>query len=724
MIVAIPGFLLGIVGIVMGTVTGLESALIVSGFVFAVSSFVILVAAPSVPVQTVATAATIYFGFYLCAGAAIAIAHSNQQLDLFIYLIWLFPLLVFNQLVNAPAAGRLLGNGLRGIPVVLLVALLPRLLTAFHLAELFLVAAFVLSYLAYGVMLSTVARYREDYIVERERTESIKMEAEVLESISDCFISLDADLRLVYLNDAACAEFGVDRGIALARTVRDVAPGFFSHAMLTGLQSASGNASAGMFEAQNERRNSWYEMRCFPRPDGMSVYFRNITDRKVADAKIERLAFYDVLTDLPNRRLLRERLERALATAARNGTMGALLYIDLDDFKTLNDTLGHDIGDRFLQQVAARLVGCVRAVDTVARLGGDEFVVMLVGLSPSPRAAGNEAKLVSDLILEGFERPYQIGDFEHASTTAIGVTLFADDGDTSDDLLKRADLAMYRAKAQGRNSVCFFDPAMETLVTERALLRADLRRALPNEEFELHYQPVVEADGRIVGSEALLRWRTPLRGLVPPGEFIPAAEEAGLIVDIGRWVLETACAQLDTWSRRRETASLTVAVNVSLRQFVDANFVALVRDVLHSSQANPQLLKLEITESSVMQNVDETIRKMSALKESRVGFALDDFGTGYSSLAHLKRLPLDQLKIDKSFIDDVTSNVKDASIVRTIITLGRSLNLDVVAEGVESEGQRAFLEREGCPLFQGYLFSRALPLSEFDALLSTAALTA
>jgi diguanylate cyclase (GGDEF)-like protein/PAS domain S-box-containing protein len=451
------------------------------------------------------------------------------------------------------------------------------------------------------------------------------------------------------------------------------------------------------------------------RPRSVLTINTDITKRKAAEAKMERLAFYDTLTELPNRQLLRERLDRALTVAARETATGAVLFIDLDDFKSLNDTMGHHIGDLLLQQVAIRLTSCTRKTDTVARLGGDEFVVLLEGLSPDAKTAGATAKLVADKILGAFLQPFELRGHESESTASIGITLFTGLSATADDLLKQADLAMYRAKATGRNALSFFDPEMQTYVTSRAALRADLRRAVQNNELELFYQPQVNRDGRVISAEALLRWRHPQRGMVPPNEFIPLAEEAGLIVELGRWVLDTACSQLSEWAKNPAMGHLSIAVNVSLRQLLDLHFVDLVLGVLQKSEANPCKLKLEITESSMLEKLEDTIAKMEALKAFGIEFSVDDFGTGYSSLAHLKRLPLDQLKVDRAFVKDLLTNDKDASIARTIITLGQNLNLTVIAEGVETEAQREFLERAGCSVYQGFLFSPALTASKFEA---------
>ena len=440
----------------------------------------------------------------------------------------------------------------------------------------------------------------------------------------------------------------------------------------------------------------------------------DITERKMAEDEIRHLAFYDPLTGLPNRRLLGDRLEQALATHSRHRHEGALLFIDLDNFKTLNDTRGHDKGDLLLKQVAQRLVTCVRKGDTVARLGGDEFVVILEDLSENAQEAITQTKTVGEKILAVLNHTYELEHFTYHCTASVGVTLFADHQEAGEELLQRADLAMYQAKASGRNALRFFDPDMQAVVTKRVGLESGLRKAVTGDQFLLHYQPQVDTGGHVIGAEALLRWQHPQRGLVLPGEFIPVIEETGLILPIGRWVLESACQSLVAWASRPEMKHLSVAVNVSARQFHQPDFVALVLAVLESTGANPQRLKLELTESLLIDDVEDVIAKMAALKDKGVGFSLDDFGTGYSSLSYLKRLPLDQLKIDQSFVRDIQIDPNDAAIAKTIIALAQSLGLGVLAEGVETEVQRRFLDSAGCPVFQGYLFSRPLPLSAFE----------
>jgi diguanylate cyclase (GGDEF)-like protein/PAS domain S-box-containing protein len=443
--------------------------------------------------------------------------------------------------------------------------------------------------------------------------------------------------------------------------------------------------------------------------------FFDISERKQAEEQIHRLAYYDSLTKLPNRRLLQDRLGQTMTGSARNGSHGAVLFLDLDNFKNLNDTLGHDKGDMLLEQVARRLVGCVREGDTVARLGGDEFVIVLKDLSVKQEDAASEAEAVGEKIRVALNHPYPIADQDYRSTPSIGITLFCGHDNSADEILKHADLAMYQAKSAGRNVLRFFDPEMQIAVATRAALEAGLRTAIAEEQLLLYYQAQVDGLGRLTGAETLVRWNHPQRGLVSPAEFIPLAEETGLILPLGHWVLETACAQLAAWADRQDMAHLVLAVNVSARQFHHRDFVDQVLSVLERTGATPQKLKLELTESLLVDDVEETIAKMNALKARGVGFSLDDFGTGYSSLAYLKRLPLDQLKIDRSFVMDIEWDENDASICAATISLAHNLGLKVVAEGVETEAQRYFLNTvHRCDFNQGYLFGKPLPLHEFE----------
>ena len=443
---------------------------------------------------------------------------------------------------------------------------------------------------------------------------------------------------------------------------------------------------------------------------------QDITERKQSDSHIQALAFSDPLTGLPNRRLLLDRLEQAMAAASRHAYQGALLFIDLDDFKTLNDTLGHDKGDLLLKQITNRLTGCVREGDTVARLGGDEFVVLLENLISTLSEAAAQAQAVAAKILSALGKPYELEGHGHHSTASIGVTLFGgSQRENIEEPLKRGELAMYEAKAAGRNSVRFFEPKMQTALAGRAGLEVDLREALTKGQFILYYQAQGGDENRLSGVEALVRWQHPLRGLVSPLEFIPIAEASGLILPLGRWVLETACKQLATWALRPERSHLTMAVNVSARQIRQCDFVEEVLAVLEATGAKPERLKLELTESMLLDNVTDTIAKMKALKAQGVCFSLDDFGTGYSSLSFLKRLPLDQLKIDMSFVKDILTDPNDAAIANMVVALAESMGLAVIAEGVETESQKDFLAKLGCHNYQGYLFNKPVPIDEFEA---------
>jgi diguanylate cyclase (GGDEF)-like protein/PAS domain S-box-containing protein len=453
--------------------------------------------------------------------------------------------------------------------------------------------------------------------------------------------------------------------------------------------------------------------------NGLTTHFiashTNLTERKLAEEEIRNLAFYDHLTGLPNRRLLLDRLNHALASGLRSSQDGALLFIDLDNFKTLNDTLGHDIGDLLLQQVALRLKTCVRETDTVARIGGDEFVVMLEYLNEQSIAAAEQTEAIGEKILVALNQPYQLATHTFHSSVSIGIALFSNDGKSQEEPLKQADIAMYQAKKAGRNKLRFFDQHMQDSINARAKLESELRQALENQQFHLHYQIQVNSTQHALGAEALIRWIHPEYGTVLPAQFMPIAEETSLILQIGLWVLETACAQLKKWQDDPETRYLMLAVNVSAKQFRQADFAARVLAAIQRHDINPMLLKLELTEGMLLDNIENTIATMNALKEIGIQFSLDDFGTGYSLLQHLKHLPLDQLKIDQSFMRDLVTDKSDQAIVRTIIAMAHSLNLDVIAEGVETDEQRQFLMDNGCSYYQGFLFGKPRPIAQFEA---------
>ena len=446
----------------------------------------------------------------------------------------------------------------------------------------------------------------------------------------------------------------------------------------------------------------------------LQAVVRDITERKQAEDKVEQLAFYDPLTGLPNRRLLLDRLQQNLRASARHPNHDAVLFIDLDNFKVLNDTRGHSIGDLLLIEVANRLLTCVRSEDSVARLGGDEFVILLSKLSENPIQAANQADITCEKILSEISQPYFLSGSEYHTSASIGICMFRDQEATIDELLQRADTAMYQAKSYGRNTLRFYDPVMQAELQARTLLDNDLRHALAENQFKLYYQMQVNDKGQILGAEVLLRWQHPHRGLVAPLEFIPLAEENGLIIPIGQWVLETACAQLKAWEARPVTNKLRLAVNVSARQFHQTNFVEQVSTALHICDCDPKLLSLELTESLVMDNIVDTVIKMEALRKLGVSFSIDDFGTGYSSLSYLTQLPLDQLKIDQSFVRNIAVKHNDGVIIQTIIGMAHSLGIEVIAEGVETKQQYTFLKQHDCLHYQGYFFSRPLPIDEFE----------
>jgi diguanylate cyclase (GGDEF)-like protein/PAS domain S-box-containing protein len=563
-------------------------------------------------------------------------------------------------------------------------------------------------------------------VTERKRAEKQqdRMARMLDKSLNEIYLFDQETLRFTYANAGALANLGYDLATLQAMVTVDIKPGFTEATFRHHVQPLiDGSTELLAYETVHQRADGTrYDVEVYlqrdttdDRPLFMALIL-DITDRKIAEAQVQRLAFSDHLTGLPNRRMLLDQLDKAMAGCVRHRRRGGLLFVDLDDFKTLNDTLGHDRGDLLLQQVAKRLRSCVRESDTVARLGGDEFVVMLEDLHVADLEAGAEAQAAAEKILAVLNQPYQLGDRKYHGTPSIGITLFGARPESLEEPLKRADMAMYQAKAAGRNTLCFFDPEMQSTLTARAGLEADMRDALANGEFALHYQPQVGGQNLMMGSEALLRWTHPARGNVSPADFIPLAEQSGLIVPLGLWVLETACVQLRQWAGLPHTARLTVSVNVSPRQFKQADFVPQVMAILQRTGADPFLLKLELTENLLVSNVEDVIVKMNALKDLGVGFSLDDFGTGYSSLAYLKKLPLDQLKIDQGFVKDLLTDPDDAAIACTVIALAASLGVAVIAEGVETEDQRRFLAANGCESYQGYLFSRPLPAAAFEAL--------
>jgi len=476
----------------------------------------------------------------------------------------------------------------------------------------------------------------------------------------------------------------------------------------------------GFYSATFSEAEGWLEITCAPFQDphgsisGGIAIVHDVSKRKQAESEVQNLAYYDPLTHLPNRRLLQDRLEHAASLIARNKNKGALLFLDLDNFKNLNDSLGHDIGDILLQQVAERLVSCVRDSDTVARLSGDEFVIIIEDLSADKDEVITHIQKVGDKILASLNNPYRLANYTYHCTASIGVTIIRADHASNDDLLKQADIAMYQSKKMGKNTISLFEESMQEEITTRVGMESDLRNALKEKQFSLSYQPQVSHENKVVGTEVLLRWLHPQHGLISPLDFIPLAEETGLIVPIGQWVIETACEQLKQWQDIALFKDLQIAVNVSAKQFHQADFVANVMQAVNQYQIKPDNLKLELTESLVLNDIEDTIKKMFALREIGIRFSMDDFGTGHSSLSSIKKLPLDQLKIDQSFVRDIAVDADDAVIVQTIIAMATNLGMEIIAEGVETELQREFLEQHGCYFYQGYLYSKPLPLDEFE----------
>jgi diguanylate cyclase (GGDEF)-like protein/PAS domain S-box-containing protein len=570
-----------------------------------------------------------------------------------------------------------------------------------------------------GAMIDVTEQKRTE--AERLRNEErIRLQASLLDNAHDAISVADIHDRVIYWNRGAERLFGWNTQEALGKT----------KAELTAMSDADFNQARQSVLEHDE----WIGEIIKRRKDGGTVVVAShltlarddngqpqavlaietdITERKEAEQRILNLAFFDPLTHLPNRRLLLDRLSHALAACVRTGRCGALFFLDLDNFKNLNDTLGHDKGDELLAEVAHRLQEQVpRASDTVARHGGDEFVIVLEELSANEQEAAAQAERVAEKILHVFESPFQLGANQVYSSTSVGIVLFDKRILQVDEVLKRGDLAMYQAKGAGRNIARFFDQRMQTMIDARVRMESNLRDSLQRGEFRLLYQRQANDAGRTIGAEVLLRWMHP-DGPISPVAFVPLAEETGLILRLGHWVLETACRQLAVWATDPAKAQLTLAVNVSPRQFRQTTFVDEVLELVDRTGADPHRLKLELTESLLVDNVEQTIEHMNALKVSGISFALDDFGTGYSSLAYIKRLPLDQLKIDQSFVRDVLTDPNDAAIARTILGLGQTLGLDVIAEGVETQSQRDFLAAHGCRSYQGFFFGTPVMAEQF-----------
>ncbi|CAG7856667.1 putative signaling protein [biofilm metagenome] len=533
------------------------------------------------------------------------------------------------------------------------------------------------------------------------------------------------NFEILRVNQAFTLLTGYRAQEIIGKTPELLSSGRHSNAFFQGILSSLKETGIWQGEIWNRRKSGlidaeWVTISSVTRSDGKTTHyvvaFSDITENEDAVAEIHRLAYYDPLTHLPNRRLLQDKLEQELMATSRNGLHGAILFLDLDYFKALNDTRGHSAGDQLLIEVARRLCTENRSGDIVGRLGGDEFVVIANNLATDAQEAALIAQNIAEKLLVALALPYVFDDFDFNCSTSIGIRLFSDQ-ENADELLRHADMAMYQAKAVGRNTLCFFDPEMESVIANRVGMEKDLRRALDDYQFILCYQPFVSAE-QILGAEVLVCWQHPERGLILPQEFIQLAEATDLILPIGQWVLETACLQLKHWQNDPNTQHLQLAVNVSVRQFRLPNFVEIVGNVLDMNGINPNLLKLELTETMLLDNVNDTINKMHNLKKIGIRLALDDFGTGYSSLSYLTQLPLDELKIDQSFVSNINTKPENASIVQAIIGMAHNLGIHVIAEGVETEAQRAFLEQHGCHTYQGYLYSRPLTIDKFEKLLS------
>jgi len=531
----------------------------------------------------------------------------------------------------------------------------------------------------------------------------------------------DHDGRYLYMNKGWSTAFGmqsaqwIGRADGPARQDMRAVPGASD---LDVLASGATAESIDQYHQPDGAVSYWKNTRFpFAGASGQRLlgeFSTDITALKTSEETIRKLAFLDPLTGLPNRRLMQDRLTHALALAARSKQYGALLFLDLDNFKALNDTHGHDAGDQILKQTGARLATCMRAQDTVARTGGDEFVIILEKLDCAAHVAAGEVDAICRRIISVINAACALNGAEYTISASIGIAMYCDTQPGLDELMKRADIALYSAKAGGRNTLMVFDPTMQARIAMRNAMEADLRTGLEQRHFTLHYQAQVDGAGTLTGVEALLRLQHPDKGLIMPGAFIALAEASGLIIELGYWTLETACAQLHAWSSDAARAQLTIAVNVSARQFGDCAFVARVGSIVERSGANPNRLILELTESLLLDEVDVTIGKMIALRSSGIRFSLDDFGIGFSSLSYLKRLPLYEIKIDRSFVQDVIDDVNDAVIVCAIVALAQSFGLSVIAEGVETLAQRDFLTSSGCTRFQGYLFGRPNPVAMLD----------
>lgn len=563
---------------------------------------------------------------------------------------------------------------------------------------------------------------------ELQYQNQLKLAASVFDSSQEGMIVTDAGCTIIQVNEAFSRISGYSREEVLGRQPKFLQSG--RHDMFFYDQMWQSIKLVGSWQGEIWNRHKSGDI--YPQHLAISAVqnaagtvvnyigvFVDITHQKKTEEEIAKLAFYDPLTNLPNRRMFKDRLAQAILSSSRNAYYAALLFIDLDDFKTINDTLGHDLGDELLVNFATRLFSCVREVDTVARLGGDEFVIILENLDKREVVATTIAEMVAKKILQIMHEPFMLNHQKIHCSCSIGVTIFLKNEHPQDELLKQADLAMYQSKKTGKNAVFFYDPKLQVAVNTSLLVHNELQGALENSQVELFYQMIVDVDQHAVGAEALVRWHHPTKGLILPGEFIPVAEETGLISLLGVWTIHQACKQLKLWETSAATARLVMSVNISAKQIEHVDFVLMVKSVIEQYRINPSRLSFELTENTLINNIEGVIEKMRELKALGLGLSLDDFGTGYSSLKYLSILPVDYIKIDQSFVRDISPGKNKNSIITAVIAIARSLDMTVISEGVETSHQFEYLIQEGSSLFQGYYFAEPVPVKQFEQNIST-----
>ena len=552
--------------------------------------------------------------------------------------------------------------------------------------------------------------------------------AEIVFEIHDCMMITDVNCIIVRVNKAFNKVTGYSAKEAIGKTPKFLSSGRYDRQFYDAMWASIKTNGVWHGEIWDKRKNG----EIFPAQltitavkDKRNVITNyvasliDISESKAATEEIKNLAFYDPLTQLPNRRYMIECLKQAVSTAQHKHKNGAVMFLDLDHFKRLNDTLGHNIGDLLLKEVAGNIKKSLRDTDTVARIGGDEFVIILQNLSDNKINALAEVTAIGKKILNNFRKGNKLGGYKHTCTGSIGVTFFSEYGANEDELLKQADIAMYEAKKSGRNNIRFFDPEMQKNISDSVRLDHDLRLAIKQKEFDLYYQMQVNNIGKPVGAEALIRWIGSNDEVIFPLSFIPIAENTGLIFPIGEWVIDKACAQLQKWQQHEETSALTISINVSALEFKQPGFVEQVRSAVSRYDISPSNLSIELTESTLLEDFDSIISKMNELTKFGIKFELDDFGTGYSSLQYLKKLPVTRLKIDQSFVHDIDTDDSDKKLVHAIINMARSLDIRVIAEGVETQDQLQFLQNSGCDSYQGYFFGKPLPIADFESALKS-----